>query len=148
MKYQEFAILLTLSAFAAVGPMLPAQGGEAANQTCDEQPVFSIAAANLMLAKGTIAVTAYGMASTLGWKSPALKRLPGDGDAGTVAFMFIACRPAFGAEVMTPISTTATITANADAVKHVVIEAKTNSQSLDVAEFQGNVHTGDPVVQE
>jgi len=148
MKCREFAILLSLSAFAAIGPMLPAQGGEAANQTCDEQPAFSIAAANLKLAKGTIAVTAYGMASTLGWKSPALKRLPGDGDAGTVTFMFVACRPAFGAEVMTPIAATTTITANAGAVKHVVIEAQTNSQTLDVAEFQGKVRLDDPVVQQ
>lgn len=148
MKYPKFAILLSLSAFAAAVSLLPAQGGEAANQTCDEQPVFSIAAANLEIEKDTITVTAYGMASTLGWKSPVLKRLPAGGDAGTASFAFVACRPAFGAEVMTPISATVTIAAKAGAVKHVVIEAKTNSQSLEVAEFRGKVHTGDPVVQD
>lgn len=148
MKFREFSILLSLSALAAAASMLPAQGGEAANQTCDEQPVFSVAAANLDIAKGTITVTAYGMASTLGWKSPVLKRLPVGSDAATITFAFVACRPAFGAEVMTPISATATIVAKAGAVKHVVVEARTNSQSLDVAAFQGKVHTGDPVVQD
>lgn len=152
MKYREFAILLTLSAFAATAAMPPAEGGEVASQSCDQQPVFSIDAANLDIAKATTTVTAYGTASTLGWKSPVLKRLPASGDAATVTFVFLACRPAFGAEVMTPISATATISAttgaaNTGAVKHVVIQAGSNSQSLDVAQFQGKVHTSDPVVQ-
>jgi len=148
MKYREFAILFSLSAFAAAASALPAQGGQTAGQTCDEQRVYTVAAANLDVAKGTITVTAYGMASTLGWKSPLLRRLPEAGDAATASFAFVACRPAFGAEVLTPISATATIAATADAVKHVVIEARTNSQTLDVAEFQTKVHLDDPVGQE
>lgn len=110
--------------------------------TCTAERVYSVEAANLEFGRGTIAVKAEGMASTLGWKMSALRFLPANGDAGTLTYEFVGCPPAFGAEVMSPISAQATIAANAGMVKHIVIEAKTNNQTLDVAEFgkrfQGN----------
>lgn len=146
MTLRKIAVLLSLTAFGAAGAALPVRAGEAA-AGCDEQPVYSVAAANLEIGTDTITVSAYGMASTLGWKSPALKRLAASGDPATVVYEFVACRPQFGAEVMTPISATVTITTGAGSVKHVVIQAKTNGQTLDVADFQQKLHTDDPPVE-
>jgi len=146
MTSKEFAILLSLAAAAAAGAALPVRA-EKAQATCDEQPVYSIEAGNLEFGTDTIVVNAYGMASTLGWKSPALKRLAAGGDPATMVYAFVACRPAFGAEVMTPISATATIATGAGGVKHVVIKAKTNSQTLDVAEFQRKLRLDKPQVE-
>lgn len=134
---------LGLAAIAVLGgpPLTAAAAPPEPAKTCAAVRVYSVEAANLEFGRGTITVKAEGMASTLGWKMPALRLLPANGNAGTLAYEFVGCPPAFGAEVMSTISAQTTIATNTEAVKRIVIEAKTNSQSLDVAEFKKTFHS-------
>lgn len=140
MRKLFFPLVLTAIAMLDGLPLTAAAAPPELAKTCTAERVYSVEAANLEFGRGTIAIKAEGMASTLGWKMPALRLLPASGDAGTLTYEFVGCRPAFGAEVMSPISAQTTIATNTDAVKRIVIEAKTNSQSLDVAEFKKTFH--------
>jgi hypothetical protein len=103
---------------------------------CATDAVYSIEAANLDIRGTAITISAEGLASTAGWKNTNLKLESVSEDQTTITYRFVGCPPEFGADVITPVSAQTQFIGDISALRHVVIKAKTNLQTLNIDEFR------------
>lgn len=138
-------IFLGACAAAFILVALPASADTAAS-ACAPDRVTAVETANLEFRTGEIVVSAEGSVPTAGWKNASLRLLAVSADGATAVFEFVACPPAgFAAEVISNVSAKTEMTENLKSIRRVVVKARSNEQTLDVADFRKPVSPYEPV---
>ncbi len=131
-------LALALAAVPLLAAAAPAPRLAAAPAACRAEPVYAVGTLNLVLRGPTVMLTATGLAASAGWHDAVLRPLPvtaADRAAGVAIYTLLACPPAFSAQVITPIAAARALHRPLASLRRIVVRARTNARSLDVARF-------------
>jgi hypothetical protein len=116
-------------------PPLPTPQRPLPPPDCKQGRVYSVESVHVEMHGNILILAAEGTTSTAGWHNSSLRFLrelhPNERDA-TGVYEFVACRPEIAAEVMTPIAADVPLVGSVATLRHFVIEAQTNAQTLDI----------------
>ena len=116
-----FSVLLFASGNPETVPASPA---------CDRQLVMQIDSAKISVEPNGIAIDAFGVSESLGWKSPSLVVT---GAANGVANVdFVACRPEVSAQALTPIQAHQTLDLDRATTRRIIIRTRDNSMTVEI----------------
>ena len=116
--------------FAAAALLAATSIQAGAASKCDQQTVMQIDSAMVSVEAESVTISAFGVTESAGWSAPRLI-VRGSDKEGIVHVEFLACRPEMSAQVLTPIQVREKIAADAS-VRQIVIQAKTNSMTVEI----------------
>jgi hypothetical protein len=99
---------------------------------CDRQLVMRIDTLKKSVEPDGISIDAFGVAESLGWKSPVLIVT---GIAGGVANVdFTACRPEVSAQALTPIQVHQVLDLDLATTQRIIIRTRDNSMTVEISQ--------------
>ncbi len=127
---RSIQIVFAALTVVAAASMLTQPVTGASPVACDRQLVMQIDSAKISVEPDGIAIDAFGVSESLGWKSPSLVVT---GVANGVANVdFFACRPEVSAQVLTPIQVHQTLDLDLASTRKVIIRTRTNSMAVEI----------------